>query len=116
MRTCEKDDCFNCIKSHEKAKDVTVVKMEDASGNVKGEGFMSVLVILKAEAIVDGETETYSWVVKSMPRDPNRAMMSIKMKADEREVKLFGNLLTKLKDFLRVLLNCCPTSVCLDRR
>ena len=85
---------------HEKAEEVTIVKMEDASGNVKGEGFMSALVILKVEAIVNGQNKTYNWVVKSMPREVNRAIMSLKIKADEREVNFFGNLLPALKEFL----------------
>ena len=53
------------IFGHEKAKDVTIKKMEDASGNVKGEWFMSALVILKVEAIVNGESKSYSWVVQT---------------------------------------------------
>jgi len=91
---------LRAIKSHEKAEDVTIVTMEDASGNVKGEGFMSSLVNLKVEAIVDGKKKSYAWVLKSMPREPNRAIMSMKFKADEREENFFGTLLPKLKDFL----------------
>jgi len=91
---------LRAVKKHEKAEEVTIVKMEDASGNVKGEGFMSALVILKVEAIVNGQNKTYNWVVKSMPREVNRAIMSLKIKADEREVNFFGNLLPALKDFL----------------
>ena len=91
---------LRAVKSHERSNNVSIVKLEDASGNVKGEGFMSALVILKVEAIVDGQTKTYSWVIKSMPRDVNRAMMSIRLRADEREVNFFGKLLPALKDFL----------------
>jgi len=91
---------LRAVKSHEKSNNVSIVKLEDASGNVKGEGFMSALVILKVEAIVDGQTKTYSWVIKSMPREVNKAMMSIKLRADEREVNFFGDLLPALKDFL----------------
>jgi len=91
---------LRAVKSHERSNNVSIVKLEDASGNVKGEGFMSALVILKVEAIVDGQTKTYSWVIKSMPREVNKAMMSIKLRADEREVNFFGDLLPALKDFL----------------
>ena len=77
------------IKRHEKVEDVTILTMEDASGNVKGEGFMSALIHLTVEAMVKGEKKSYSWVVKSTPRDPNRAVMSLKFKADEREVNFF---------------------------
>ena len=91
---------LRAVKSHENSSNVSIVKLEDASGNVKGEGFMSALVILKVEAIVDGQTKTYSWVIKSMPREANKAMMSIRLRADEREVNFFGDLLPALKDFL----------------
>jgi len=91
---------LRAVKSHERSNNVSIVKLEDASGNVKGEGFMSALVILKVEAIVDGQPKTYSWVIKSMPREVNKAMMSIRLRADEREVNFFGDLLPALKDFL----------------
>ena len=101
---------LRAIKSHEKAEDVTIVTMEDASGNVKGEGFMSSLVILKVEAMVDGNKKSYSWVLKSMPREPNRAIMSMKFKADEREENFFGTLLPKISSLPRMFQSCCPTS------
>eukprot|EP00092_Neocalanus_flemingeri_P008482 GFUD01009139.1.p1 GENE.GFUD01009139.1~~GFUD01009139.1.p1 ORF type:complete len:452 (-),score=161.32 GFUD01009139.1:183-1538(-) len=91
---------LRAIKSHEKAEDVTIVTMEDASGNVKGEGFMSSLVNLKVEAMVDGKKKSYAWVLKSIPREPNKAIMSMKVKADEREESFFRILLPKLRDFL----------------
>lgn len=91
---------IRAVKSYEKAKDVIIQKMEDASGNVKGEGFMSALAILKVEAIVDGENKTYSWVVKSTPRELNKALMGIRIRTDEREVNFFGKLLPTLKNFL----------------
>merc|ERR1712013_190706 len=88
------------LRQHEKTDDISIVKMEDASGNVKGEGFMAALVILKVEALVDGKHKTYSWVVKSMPREAKKAIMTLKFKLDEREVNFFGNLLPGIKEFL----------------
>jgi len=91
---------LRAIKNHEKAENVTIVTMEDSSGNVKGEGFMSSLVNLKVEAIVDGQRKVYAWVLKFVPREPNRAILSMRLRSDEREQFFFGTFLPQLKDFL----------------
>jgi len=88
------------LKQNEKTDDIIIVKMEDASGNVKGEGFMAALIILKVEAVVNRQHKTYSWVVKSMPREAKKAIMTMKFKLDEREVDFFGHLLPAIKQFL----------------
>jgi len=109
---------LRALKKHENTENVTIVNMEDASGNVKGEGFMSSLAILKLEALVDGTKKSYSWVLKSVPREPNKAIMSMKFRADEREANFFGKLLPKLKEFLSsknlsdLLPNLCPVPYC----
>jgi len=112
------DRILRAVKKHENTEDVTIEKMEDSAGNIKGEGFMSALVILKVEAVVDGQKKSYSWVIKSVPREVNRAVMSMKFKADEREINFFGNLLPALKKFLslkglpELLPNFCSVPFC----
>jgi len=91
---------IKAIKSHENTKSVTIVSMEDTSENEKGEGFTSNLEHIKIQAVVDGDKKSYAWVVKSMPRDPHRALMSLAYKADEREASFYGILVPQLKNFL----------------
>jgi hypothetical protein len=85
---------LKAIKSHEKTENVALINMEDASGNVTEKGFCSTLENLKIQALVHGEKKSYAWVIKkSMPRDPNRALMSMAYKADEREAIFYGTLI-----------------------
>ena len=56
------------VKKHEATEDVIIDSIEE-NLNDEGQGFMSTLVKIKVTAIVRGEKKSYSWVVKSMPRN-----------------------------------------------
>jgi len=91
------------LKSYEGATEVVLRKMEDSSADVKGENFMGTLAFLEIEATVDGVDKHYDWIVKSTPREPNRAAWSSKLRADEREVAFFKEVLPNIKKFLKSL-------------
>jgi len=88
------------IKSYENTDKVDNVVVEKVAGSEKGEGFTSTLESVKVGAMVDGVNKSYAWVVKSMPRDSNRALMSLAYKADEREAIFYGDLLPQVRKFL----------------
>ena len=92
---------LKAIKSYEKTDNVGNVTVEKAAGSKKGEGFTSTLESIKVGALVDGVHKSYAWVVKSMPRDPNRALMTLAYKADEREAAFYGDFLPQIREFLR---------------
>ena len=59
------------VKKYEATDDVRIESIEEVP-NDEGQGFMSTLVKIKVTAIVKGEKKTFSWVVKSMPRNIQR--------------------------------------------
>merc|ERR1711915_1169567 len=83
-----------------KTENVELVAIERLSENEKGGGFTSTLEAIKVKALVNGQNKSYDWVVKSLPRDPNRALMSLAYKADEREAEFYGVLVPKIAQFL----------------
>ena len=62
---------LEAVKKHEGTDDVRIDDIEEHPNDV-GQGFMSTLVRIKVRATVRGETRTFSWVVKSMPRNITR--------------------------------------------
>ena len=75
---------LRALKKFEKTENVELVAIERLSENEKGEGFTSTLETIKVKALVNGQNKSYDWVVKSLPRDPNRALMSLAYKADAK--------------------------------
>ena len=59
---------LRAIKSYEDSNEVKMVDIKEVE-NDKGLGFMSTLVKIKIEALVDGKNKKYSWIVKALPRD-----------------------------------------------
>jgi len=77
-----------------------VEEILEKEGNAKGEGFMSSLAFITVKATVKGEAKSYEWVVKSTPREANRANLAMNMASDEREVAFYSTLMPMLKKFL----------------
>ena len=59
---------LRAIKSYEDSNEVKIIDIKEVE-NDEGLGFMSTLVKIKIEALVDGKNEKYSWIVKALPRD-----------------------------------------------
>jgi len=95
-----KERILRAIKSWEGAEDVEVEEIVEKEGNAKGEGFMSSLAFINVKAKVNGEAKSYDWVVKSTPREANRAHLSMNMASDEREAEFYSTLMPMLKKFL----------------
>jgi len=95
-----KDRIVRAIRSWEDTSDVCVDVVEEMAGNARGEGFMSSLSFLRIEARVAGTVKKYDWIIKSTPREANRALMSTKIRLDEREVAFFSDLVPMLEKFL----------------
>jgi len=91
---------LRAVKSWEGTEDVEVHEIVEKEGNAKGEGFMSSLAFITVTAKVRGEAKSYEWVVKSTPREANRAKLSMNMASDEREVAFYATLMPMLKKFL----------------
>lgn len=100
------------IKNWEGTDDVELEAVVDQEGNAKGDGFMSLLSFIKVKARVRGEARIYDWVVKTTPREANRATMSNKIRMDEREVFFFSGLVPQLERFLtdKGLQNLLPST------
>ena len=62
---------LEAVKKHEGTDDVRIESIAEHPNDV-GQGFMSTLVRIKVSATVKGESRTFSWVVKSMPRNITR--------------------------------------------
>lgn len=62
---------MRAVKSYEGSEDVKIINVKEVE-NAVGEGFMSTLVRINIEAIVDGTSKEYSWIVKALPRDINK--------------------------------------------
>merc|ERR1712130_11988 len=88
---------LRAVKSWEGTEDVEVHEIVEKEGNAKGEGFMSSLAFITVTAKVRGEAKSYEWVVKSTPREANRAKLSMNMASDEREVAFYATLMPMLK-------------------
>jgi len=88
------------LRNHEARQDVEITELKDSAGNVKGEGFMSSLACVSVEARVGGEARSYRWMVKSIPREPSRGCISLKMMTDERERFFLAEFLPRLRCFL----------------
>jgi len=58
------------------------------------------LAFITVKATVRGEAKSYEWVVKSTPREANRANLAMNMASDEREVAFYSILMPMLKKFL----------------
>jgi len=91
---------LKAVKSWEATEDAEVEEIVEKEGNAKGEGFMSSLAFITVKAKVKGEDKTYEWVVKSTPREANRANLSENMASDEREVGFYSTLMPMLKKYL----------------
>jgi len=95
-----KERILRAVKSWERTEDVEVEEILEKEGNAKGEGFMSSLAFITVKATVRGEAKSYEWVVKSTPREANRANLAMNMASDEREVAFYSTLMPMLKKFL----------------
>jgi len=92
-----KERILRAVKSWERTEDVEVEEILEKEGNAKGEGFMSSLAFITVKATVRGEAKSYDWVVKSTPREANRANLAMNMASDEREVAFYSTLMPMLK-------------------
>ena len=59
---------LRAIKSYEDSNEVKIIDIKEVE-NDEGLGFMSTLVKINIEALVDGKNKKYSWIVKALPRD-----------------------------------------------
>ena len=62
---------MRAIKSYEDSNEVKIIDIKEVE-NDEGLGFMSTLVKINIEALVDGKNKEYSWIVKALPRDINK--------------------------------------------
>ena len=62
---------LRAIESYEDSNEVKIIDIKEVE-NDEGLGFMSTLVKINIEALVDGKKEKYSWIVKALPRDINK--------------------------------------------
>ena len=62
---------LRAIKSYEDSNEVKIIDIKEVE-NDEGLGFMSTLVKINIEALVDGKNKEYSWIVKALPRDINK--------------------------------------------
>ena len=59
---------MRAIESYEDSNEVKIIDIKEVE-NDEGLGFLSTLVKIKIEALVDGKNKKYSWIVKALPRD-----------------------------------------------
>ena len=59
---------MRAIESYEDSNEVKIIDIKEVE-NDEGLGFMSTLVKINIEALIDGKNKKYSWIVKALPRD-----------------------------------------------
>ena len=62
---------MRAIESYEDSNEVKIIDIKEVE-NDEGLGFMSTLVKINIEALIDGKNKKYSWIVKALPRDINK--------------------------------------------
>lgn len=87
------------VKEVEGCDNVTEVEVFSKPGSKKGDGFLSNIEEVNITAMVNGHKKSYTWIVKSPPRDATMCITTAKCHADEREVFVYGKLFPALKQF-----------------